>query len=1048
MVAKTSFPDLNSAHHTTPSSSVSSASSSSSSSSSGIQGDSAGAERAALADLHPFLVRRLQSLGIHALSDVQAKTLPMMRAGNDMIVTSQTGSGKTLAYLLPLFDRMLRESHVPESAATPDAVWASLNATRRKNAAAGAKAAMQSQSPFHQMNKTASVLILTPSSDLAAQIKFVCDSFFKLERQDSTAASSQVTVLFGTTALHFHQAEPHTHVIVSSVDKLFEFYPSFEAARSALLRWQTLIVDEADTVLANAHVSKFLVHLQVQNKRWAAQQRKIALGKIQPPPQHLLQPSRIQQVFVGAIPTTPALGERSPALLSLMKQTSPLPVVIGRGEAGASAAPVVPATKGALSPSAVSSEDITTIAHPKVSLDDGTQTVASSSSHPDPASTPAHVGIPTTLSHLLVPISSLEVVRDMQALNQGPAAGEDELDDAAALLQGSNPDATAAAAADERKMRYMELNRPHLTATIVGMILARQPVSATSLGKLALVEQPRDEAGETSASTDSATTANDPPAPSAVSGSNPDILEFPAKQDAQPQQSRRRPPCVLVFTADAARAAAVHLRLKKFGISAELLSSQRELDARVLTTARASQHLAKVIVATPIAGLGLDFGQAVTHVVNHDAPNSREMYLHQAGRTGRAGRAGQVITLYDNTTTSSRRPIRRLAPMTFSSSPAAATAAATTAAAVERRLAQSLAANADNRTALGSFAIELFTRLQQQRQSLQREQQYKRSSQSQPQSPPSSSPRHFDRASLVRHNNNNHHPLVSSSSSSSDAAAVAASAALAALPLGVFPPELVLTFVLRVLQASVSLTATESPLLRPADIAASSDALLDADLAVDTSSLAPVHYIFGYGSLINASSRSRTGQTGDAIAVRVSGLVRAWNVACPHSGMTAVGVLPQAGATCNGVLVPVVTPEVDLPKFDKRERYYRRVSIPLDAITVYSGDSVRAHVAPAAYVWTYMVLEPQAPSQSFPIAQTYLDIILSGCLSFSRAFAEEFIVSTNGWATEWINERQSPRYSRAACESRPDAEILDNLLQETLASYFARRTALAVSDSY
>ncbi|GIP41246.1 hypothetical protein J31TS4_45260 [Paenibacillus sp. J31TS4] len=49
---------------------------------------------------------RLQALGIHEPTPVQAEAIPLLHANKDVIVQSQTGTGKTLAYLLPLLDRI------------------------------------------------------------------------------------------------------------------------------------------------------------------------------------------------------------------------------------------------------------------------------------------------------------------------------------------------------------------------------------------------------------------------------------------------------------------------------------------------------------------------------------------------------------------------------------------------------------------------------------------------------------------------------------------------------------------------------------------------------------------------------------------------------------------------------------------------------------------------------------------------------------------------------------------------------------------------------
>jgi len=50
-----------------------------------------------------------------------------------------------------------------------------------------------------------------------------------------------------------------------------------------------------------------------------------------------------------------------------------------------------------------------------------------------------------------------------------------------------------------------------------------------------------------------------------------------------------------------------------------------------------------VLVATDVAARGIDV-EDVTHVINYDAPEDREGYVHRIGRTGRAGRGGTGVT--------------------------------------------------------------------------------------------------------------------------------------------------------------------------------------------------------------------------------------------------------------------------------------------------------------------------------------------------------------------------------------------------------------------
>jgi superfamily II DNA/RNA helicase len=46
-----------------------------------------------------------------------------------------------------------------------------------------------------------------------------------------------------------------------------------------------------------------------------------------------------------------------------------------------------------------------------------------------------------------------------------------------------------------------------------------------------------------------------------------------------------------------------------------------------------------------VAARGIDV-EAVTHVINFDAPADRDTYVHRVGRTGRAGSDGVGITFF------------------------------------------------------------------------------------------------------------------------------------------------------------------------------------------------------------------------------------------------------------------------------------------------------------------------------------------------------------------------------------------------------------------
>lgn len=72
-------------------------------------------------------------------------------------------------------------------------------------------------------------------------------------------------------------------------------------------------------------------------------------------------------------------------------------------------------------------------------------------------------------------------------------------------------------------------------------------------------------------------------------------------------------------------------------LNGDVAQTQRE---RLVSQLRSGKL--NIIVATDIAARGLDVDR-ISHVINYDAPQDAETYVHRIGRTGRAGRSGEAI---------------------------------------------------------------------------------------------------------------------------------------------------------------------------------------------------------------------------------------------------------------------------------------------------------------------------------------------------------------------------------------------------------------------
>lgn len=180
-------------------------------------------------------------------------------------------------------------------------------------------------------------------------------------------------------------------------------------------------------------------------------------------------------------------------------------------------------------------------------------------------------------------------------------------------------------------------------------------------------------------------------------------------------------------------------------------------------------------------------------------------------------------------------------------------------------------------------------------------------------------------------------------------------------------------------------------------------------------------YIFGYGSLMNSSSRKLTGQTGNAIPVVVHGLVRSWGKIDDSYTISPLVVTMGEGQV-NGVLLEVADSE--LSEFDLRESGYQRVSLSPEQIETTQGFDREQKI------WVYVTEDHQHPCENSPIVQSYVDTVLCGCLEVSESFARHFVAHTVGWHHPLENDRHNPKYVRLAGVDEAHHSFIDQLIAQ------------------
>src|SRR3712207_1885866 len=145
------------------------------------------------------ILKTIKMLGYKSPTEVQEKVIPIALKDKDIIVKSQTGSGKTASFGIPVCEKVLLENKKPQ------------------------------------------VLILTPTRELAVQIKEDISNIGRFKKIKCVAVYGKEPV-----SIQKNQLKQRVHIVVGTPGRTFDH---IEKGNMELSDIRYLIIDEADKML-------------------------------------------------------------------------------------------------------------------------------------------------------------------------------------------------------------------------------------------------------------------------------------------------------------------------------------------------------------------------------------------------------------------------------------------------------------------------------------------------------------------------------------------------------------------------------------------------------------------------------------------------------------------------------------------------------------------------------------------------------------------------------------------------------------------------------
>lgn len=218
--------------------------------------------------LDPSLAEALVANNFKKPTEVQGRSLVHLKQHIDLVIAAKTGQGKTLCFGLPILDLLMQKINKAEA--------------KEESESEGSSSEENKPKKKKQVFDSVKALILSPTRELALQIRDMIQAVIPIENQDQI----KTCCLVGGMSIQKQQRQLSYNpaIVIATPGRLWELMDDYMEPYlvNGLPMIDILVLDEADRMIADGHfkeMNMILDHIytkRVQFKREALERQKSA----------------------------------------------------------------------------------------------------------------------------------------------------------------------------------------------------------------------------------------------------------------------------------------------------------------------------------------------------------------------------------------------------------------------------------------------------------------------------------------------------------------------------------------------------------------------------------------------------------------------------------------------------------------------------------------------------------------------------------------------------------------------------------------------------